>query len=72
MQTQDIQLRAATKEALDLLCQALDAQYGSRVQLYRFRAPDGEWHARGTIAVLSARRASHPLNRPGHRRIIIA
>lgn len=72
MQMHDIQLRATTKEALDLLCQALDTQYGSRVQLYRFRAPDGDWHARGTIAVLSARRSTRPLAKPGHRRIIIA
>jgi hypothetical protein len=72
MQTHDIQLRAATKEALDLICQALEAQYSTRVQLYRFRTPDGEWRASGTIAVIGARRASHPLNKPGHRRIIIA
>jgi hypothetical protein len=72
MQTHDIELRAATQEALELMCQALEAQYPTRIQLYRFRAPDGEWRAWGTLALLGPRRPSHPLNKPGHRRIIIS
>jgi hypothetical protein len=72
MQTHDIQLRAATQEALDLMCQALEIQYGSRVQLRRYRSPDGDWRAWGTLAVLGVRRPTRPLNKPGHRRIIIS
>ena len=72
MQNEDIHIHASSQEALDLICLALEARYGARVQLYRYRDPGGEWHAWGTLCVIPARRASHPMNKPGHRRIIIS
>jgi hypothetical protein len=72
MQTDDIKIHASSQEALELACEALEFRYGTRVQLYRFCDTTGEWYAWGTIRTLAPRRHAHPMNRPGHRRIIIS
>jgi hypothetical protein len=72
MNNEDIQIHASSQEALELACEALESRYGARVRLYRYCDPNGEWHAWGTIRTLAPRRPSHPLNKPGHRRIIIS
>ena len=72
MNTSEIQIFASTQNALEQVCETLEAEYGERIDLHRARTAQGDWEAWGTLTHPATVPRLPATRKQKHQRIIIA